>query len=167
MLVPNAAAATLRDVPHLMMSIGASHPRDSLRGRKWRIQQKAHLPRQHFTNAMGTSQASLVRRYLRFCELLWTEMERDLGQTPKRGWNFGKTLGPIYLFEEKLVGKSRGKQRMALTSLEEEIAVDGHMMFLPGTTTTYAATRACGWPQVTGHETFFFSVLGFGRGGRC
>ena len=131
-----------------------------------RCKQKAHLPRQHFTNAIGTSQASLVRRYLRFCELLWTDMERDLGQTPKRGWNFGKTLGPIYLFEEKLVGKSRGKQRMALTSLEEEIAVDGHMMFLPGTTTTYAATRACGWPQVTGHETLFFSFFRLWAGGK-
>lgn len=156
MLVPNAAAATLRDMPHMMMSIGANK-RHIYQGSILQCPARHPLITRALANAMGTNQASLVRRYLRFCELLWTEMERDLGQTPKRGWNFAKTLGPIYLFEEKLVGKPRGKQRMVLTSLEEEILVDGHMMFLPGNTTTFAATRAGGWPQATRHETPFFA----------
>ena len=96
-------------------------------------------------DCMTATPAQMRKRYLRFCEFLWAEMKRDLGRPPCLGWNFCKTLGPIYLFEERL--HKRGKQKMArvTTSLGTEIPIDGHLMHIAHNERPYAATRAWGW----------------------
>ena len=87
----------------------------------------------------------LKKKYLRFCEFLWQEMQRDLQQQPVTGWNLCPTLGPIYLLEEKLVREGRKPRDQATLSTGATVPVDGHFMLIVGSGRPYAATRAWGW----------------------
>ena len=89
--------------------------------------------------------AQMRKRYLHFCEFLWGEMARDLGRTSTVGWNFCKSLGPIYLLEERLHKHGKQKLTHASTSLGTDIPIDGHLMHIVHNDRPYAATRAWGW----------------------
>ena len=91
-------------------------------------------------DALQMLEARLAVQYLRLCEFLWVELKRGLGDVPKPGWNYCKSYGPVYLFQEKST-----KRREVWTSSGTQVPMDGHMQFLADGKTTYAATRAWGW----------------------
>ena len=126
----------LDDTPHLIMSIGANK-KHVYQGNIWMCSPKHPLL---FRALLDTSEARLARQYLRLCEFLWVELKRDLGDVPKPGWNYCKSYGPVYLFQEKST-----KRREVSTSSGIRVPMDGHMQFLADGKTTYAATRAWGW----------------------
>ena len=134
----------LEEQPHLIMSRGANQEH-VFQGNILACSPEHPLFARAIADCMTATPAQMRKRYLRFCEFLWAEMKRDLGRPPCLGWNFCKTLGPIYLFEERL--HKRGKQKMArvTTSLGTEIPIDGHLMHIVHNERPYAATRAWGW----------------------
>ena len=136
--------ARLEDTPHLIMSRGANQ-QHIYQGNILCCSAGHPLLRRAIADCMGTTEAQLVRRYLRFCEFLWREVEKDLGRLPEVGWNFTKSYGPIYLFEERLVKTGSGKKKVVTLDDGEPISVDGHFMLVARSETMYAATRAWGW----------------------
>ena len=134
----------LEEQPHLIMSRGANQEH-VFQGNILACSPEHPLFARAIADCMSATPAQMRKRYLRFCEFLWAEMKRDLGREPCLGWNFCKTLGPIYLFEERLHKHGKQKMTRATTSLGTEIPIDGHLMHIAHNDLPYAATRAWGW----------------------
>eukprot|EP00438_Fugacium_kawagutii_P005871 Skav219461 [mRNA] locus=scaffold1005:42708:44843:+ [translate_table: standard] len=133
----------LRQEPHLVMSRGAdmSHV---YQGNILACSPGHPLMVRAIADAMSTTNGQLNKKYLRFCQFLWSELKSDLGSEPQIGWNFCPTLGPIYLLDEKFI--KNGKCPLKSVRVNGvEVQVDGHFMFLKGEEQPYAATRAWGW----------------------
>eukprot|EP00435_Cladocopium_sp_Y103_P074850 s63_g51.t1 len=143
-LAPPVLDVKLEEQPHLIMSRGANQAH-VYQGNILACSPEHPLIVRAIGDCLTVAQGQLQNRYLRFCEFLWKEMERDLGQKPTVGWNFCPSLGPIYLLEEKLVRQGREKLSRAKTATGEEIPVDGHLMHIAHSGVPYAATRAWGW----------------------
>ena len=130
---------SLKDVPHLAMSIGAAE-NHIFQGNIFGARPGHPLLRRAVAHMLGSTATWALKHYLGYCKFLWDELKQDLGHDPQKGWNFSKSFGPIFLFQEKL----RGKDREAKTTLGNVVAVDGHYMVY-GDGKSYAATRGCGW----------------------
>ena len=121
-----------------------------------RTKPQTYLPGEHvarvreayaLSQSGGTCAGHVAESPELFCEFLWAELRRDLGKDPAPGWNFCRTLGPIYLFQEQMDGQRKAERdRRGRTCLGEEFPVDGHFMFTTSGT-RYAATRAWGWKK--------------------
>lgn len=134
----------LHEQPHLVMSRGANQ-KHIYQGNILCCSAQHPLLARAIGECLQTTRRQLQKQYLRFCEFLWEEMQRDLGSMPAVGWNFCPTLGPIYLFEEKLLREKGKIVQAATTSTNEAVPVDGYFMCIANSATCYAATRAWGW----------------------
>ncbi|CAK9103484.1 unnamed protein product [Durusdinium trenchii] len=117
-VAPPTEVRDLSQVPHLLLSIGQNR-KHIFQGNMWHASAKHPLLARAVGHALGTSQR----------------------------WNFCRTLGPIYLFQEQMDGQRKAERdRRGRTCLGEEFPVDGHFMFTTSGT-RYAATRAWGWKK--------------------
>ena len=168
MLVPNAAAATLRDVPHLMMSIGASHPS---RLSAW--PQVANSTKGTFTKAafykchghQPSQSGAAVSPILRVA-LDWNG-ERS-GSDPKAGVELWENVGPDLLVRGEVGGKVAREATYGV-----DIAGGRDRSRWPHDVSSrdynYVCSNKSMWvaPGNWSRNPFFFSFLGFGLGGRC
>ena len=97
-----------RSSPHLIMSRGANQEH-VFQGNILACSPEHPLFARAIADCMTATPAQMRKRYLRFCEFLWAEMKRDLGRPPCLGWNFCKTLGPIYFVRGTLAQARQAK----------------------------------------------------------
>ena len=127
---------SLREVPHLVMSIGAAK-NHIYQGNIFGARAQHPLLRRALAHILGVEHTWAVNNYLGFCKFLWQELGRDLQRDPQPGWNYSESFGPIFLFQEIL----RKKATTVRPASGEELPVDGHYMTFGEDRTSYAATR--------------------------
>ena len=140
----SAAEPTLAGTPYIVMSIGANKSH-IYQGNIWHVSPCHPLLTYALQKVLTTTQPSLRRRYLLFCEQLWDAVKEGFPNGPQAGWNWSARWGPVYLFHEEYHRGYKGPNRQLWTDSRGVcMPVDGHFMELPGGE-IYAATRAWDW----------------------
>lgn len=149
---------SIAQTPHLVLAIGQKK-NHIFQGCILDCSPKHPLLTEAIRHCCKTEQHQLRGNYMLFCMHLWRLMKQDLGGSdPQHGWNWTRTYGPIFLFQEVTLRDDGGHVvRQMVDTSGTTVPMDGHVMTLPAGAPHFACTRAWGWNH--GFKTFLEAVL--------